>query len=99
MYSPGRIPCLPWAVSDWQYNGHLRFFNTTQRNWEIVPINQKLPVLKSDPGNHYDYNNGLFFYLDQKRLADQGLITSTLNALTHESSLPSLFVLDMKTKT
>lgn len=78
----------------WQLNGHLRFFNDTQRSWDIVPLNIK--VLAREDGVVSHLADSGFYYLSTPDFDHSIRAASDAMELSGEGG--QLFYLDLRRK-
>ena len=56
----------------WKRNGHLRFFNQKNHQWDVVALNLEVPVIFYNFGDYlfYDASNGLIYLAGHLQLND-----------------------------
>lgn len=50
----------------WRRNGQLRVFSEIKKEWDIVPINEEIPVI--DQLFNFDYNTGKLYYFTKSHI-------------------------------
>ena len=59
----------------WHHNWNLRYFNSTIRRWEIVPVHNRVHVTRKIYGGYFDGVKGKLFYAHNDSLLEEGLIS------------------------
>jgi len=80
----------------WQSNGHLRFFSSSSKGWEIMPVNMMVPYMTTDQTNFLDRLHRKLYVVSQPQLNDG--LRKDIRALQRPKDSLKLMALDLKTK-
>ncbi|MFM7329344.1 MAG: hypothetical protein ACKO3B_11490 [Bacteroidota bacterium] len=80
----------------WRGNGHLRYFSSGMKGWEIMPVNIPVQHFNTNNNNYFDRVNGKL-YVVEETLLDDGIRKSKI-ILTPRRDTIRLMTLDMNSK-
>lgn len=78
----------------WTFNGHLRYYDTNHKGWELRTLNRKINIQNTTLGIFHDYANGMLYFLDRGE-SDDHLHPELMNAES-EKIRGSVFRLDLR---